>query len=374
LVTLPVEIINLPARLDNAVRELAGSDIIALDTESNSRHHYPEQLCLIQIASRSKVYIIDTIILQDLNPLRSILTDVSIKKIIHTADYDVRCLDRRSGLHVRNLADPSIAARFTGSVRFGLAALTKDVLGITIDKNESIQRGDWGRRPLSSEALVYAADDVRHLIALQELLDKRLIKLGRETWVAEEYSRIEEICYTAPNLETAFLSIKGSGDLNGRELAVLQCLVLFREKEARKLHRPPFYILGDETLVFLATHPTAELKEVPGFKQSGLIRFEHELREVIYKGLNAPPVHPPPRVKYERPGDEEVRRLRRLKEWRTAIGAGLSLDPSLVWPLPSLERLAKAPDTFDIETTSDKIRRWQLDVVASSLRTCLESL
>ncbi|MFC1934058.1 ribonuclease D, partial [Chloroflexota bacterium] len=53
--------VNRPAQLSASVRELVDSHIIALDTESNSFHHYPEQLCLIQIASRHKVYIIDTI-------------------------------------------------------------------------------------------------------------------------------------------------------------------------------------------------------------------------------------------------------------------------------------------------------------------------
>jgi len=54
---LAVEIVSRPAQLVVAARGLAGSHAIALDTESNSRHHYPEQLCLIQIASRHKVWL-----------------------------------------------------------------------------------------------------------------------------------------------------------------------------------------------------------------------------------------------------------------------------------------------------------------------------
>ncbi len=163
---LPVEIVSRPAQLDVAIRELVGSHAIALDTESNSFHHYPEQLCLIQIASRHKVYIIDTISLNDLAPLRDVLADVSIKKVVHAADNDIRSLDRHCGLHIHNLFDTSIAARFTGITQFGLAALTRDLLGITINKSKRLQRNDWGRRPLSTEALEYAATDVRYLIAL----------------------------------------------------------------------------------------------------------------------------------------------------------------------------------------------------------------
>ena len=117
----PVEIVSRLAQLGAVARELVGSHAIALDTESNSFHHYPEQLCLIQIASRHNVYVIDTMSLYDLTPLGDVLSNTSITKIIHGADYDIRSLDRHYGLHIHNLFDTSIAARFAGITQFGLA-------------------------------------------------------------------------------------------------------------------------------------------------------------------------------------------------------------------------------------------------------------
>ncbi|MFC1990584.1 ribonuclease D [Chloroflexota bacterium] len=371
---LPVEIVSLPAQLGVAVRELVGSHIIALDTESNSFYHYPEQLCLIQIASRHKVYIIDTISLFDLAPLGDVLADVSITKVVHAADYDIRSLDRHCGLHIHNLFDTSIAARFTGVTQFGLAALTRDLLGITINKSKRLQRADWGRRPLSTEVLEYAATDVRHLLALRETLGQRLRTMGRAAWVAEECARTEEIRYTASNLETAYLSVKGVKDLNGRGLAVLQSLFRFREEEARRQHRPPFFVLPDATLIFLATSPDVALSEVPGLGQTGLKRFGQGLQQALRNGITAPPIHRPHPIKAVRSSEEQSRRLSRLKEWRTSLGSSLSLDPSLLWPLTSLERLARAPDTLSVELTTDNIRHWQRDVIASSLQACLKSL
>jgi len=217
-----------------------------------------------------------------------------------------------------------------------LAALTRDLLGITINKSKRLQRADWGRRPLSAEALEYAATDVRHLLTMQKTLGKRLQALGRTAWVTEECARIEEVRYTAPNLETAYLSVKGAKDLDGHGLAVLQSLFLFREKEARRRQRPPFMVLPGATLIFLAINPEANLS-----------------------------------IKAIRASKEQAQRLIRLKEWRTSLGSSLSLDPSLLWPLTSLERLAKEPDTLSVELTSDEIRHWQRDVVASSLQACL---
>ena len=371
---LPVEIVSQSAQLDVAVQGMAGSRAIALDTESNSFHHYPEQLCLIQIATRHKVHIIDTISLKELAPLKEVLVDDSIKKVVHGADYDIRSLDRHYGFRIRNLYDTNIAARFAGITQFGLAALIEDLLGLTIPKSTRLQRADWGRRPLSAEALDYAAADVRHLFALRETLDQRLQALGRTAWVAEECARLEEVRYAAPGLETAYLSVKGVKDLDGRGLAILRSLFLFREEEARRQHRPPFYVIPDAALISLATSPPATLSKVPGFGQAGLQRFGPGLQQALREGLAARPIHRPPPVAAERLSHEQIQRLTRLKAWRVSLGANLTLDPPLLWPTASLERLAKAPDTLSVELTSADIRRWQRDHFASALRAYLESL
>jgi len=245
------------------------------------------------------------------------------------------------------------------------------LLGIAINKSKRLQRADWGRRPLSAEALEYAATDVRHLLTMQKTLGQRLQALERTAWVSEECTRIEEVRYTAPNLETAYLSVKGAKYLDGHGLAVLQSLFLFREKEARRQQRPPFMVLPSATLIFLAINPETDLAEVPGLGQSGLKRFGQGLRQALHTGKTAPPIRRPRLIRAIRASKEQAQCLIRLKEWRTSLGFRLSLDPSLLWPLTSLERLAKEPDTLSVELTSDEIRHWQRDVVASSLQACL---
>jgi ribonuclease D len=76
----------------------------------------------------------------------------------------------------------------------------------------------------------------------------------------------------------------------------------------------------------------------------------------------------------ERVTQEQTQRLSHLKAWRASLSSTLSLDPSLLWPTASLERLAKAPGTIDVELISTNIRRWQRDHFASSLHAYLESL
>lgn len=371
---LPVEIISQSGQLDAVVQEIVDSRAIALDTESNSRHRYPEQLCLIQIATLHKVYIIDTILMREIPFLKNILSDVSITKVIHGADYDIRSLDRHYGFHVRNIFDTAIAARFTGITKFGLAALIEDLLSTTIKKSKRLQQADWGRRPLTTEALEYAATDVRHLLALRAILNKRLQALERTAWVAEECSRLEKVRYIAPDLETAYLSVRGANKLDGSNLAILKTLFLFRDKEALSQHRPPYYIVPDATLIYLATNPTADLSKIPGLGQTGLKRFGRGLQQAIKNGLAAPPIHRTSPITTEYMSEDKLQRLKRLKAWRTSISTSLSLDPSLLWPTVSLDRLSKNPGTFNVELPSSDIRRWQRDRFASSLSILLESL
>jgi ribonuclease D len=364
------ELISRSDRLDIAVREIMGSAAIALDTESNSRHHYPEQLCLIQIAVDAKIYLIDSILLEELAPLKPVLENNAVQKVIHGADYDIRCLDRHLGFRVRNLYDTSIAARFAGITEFGLAALLKNHLGVEIVKSERLQQSDWGLRPLSARAIEYAAADVQYLIALRDMLDQRIRNLGRAAWVAEECSRLAEVRYTPPDLSTAYLSVKGAHQLDGQSLAVLRSLFLFREGEALRQGRPPFFVIPDYALITLAANPTANLSQVSGLVAVGLQRFGPGLRQALHDGQATPPI-PIPRRIFDRLNHEQTARLHRLKAWRLALGAQLSLDPSLLWPAASLERLAKAPGAFNTEILSDSIRHWQRDQFASSLRDSL---
>jgi ribonuclease D len=369
---VPFEFIDNVSKLELAVRDIASETVIALDTESNSRHHYPEQLCLVQIATRRRIYILDALTIADLLPLQKILADSNIQKVIHGADYDLRCFDRHYSFRIHNLYDTSVAARFAGITEFGLAALLKNLLGIVIPKNEQIQQADWGRRPLSAVALDYAAGDVLYLIALHEKLDRRLRELNREHWVAEECARLEEVRYNPPDLQTAFLSVKGSHTLDGRGLAVLRSLVQFREEESIRQGRPPFFVIPDFALIALAADPEADLNQVAGLGAIGLKRFGSSLRSALQAGRLAPPVDRPQPVFY-RLNQPQSQRLTGLKSWRAGHGLRLQLDPSLLWPTLGLERLARQPSDLDSEISSDLIRSWQREQFAASLRSHLNA-
>ena len=369
--SIPVEMLSNSRQVSALRRILSQERYIAIDTESNSRHRYPESVCLIQLATHKKVYLIDTLAVEDMKPIGEVLADESVVKVIHGADYDIRSLDRQWGFRVRNLFDSSVAARFVGIERYALSALIEDLLGIHIPKDARIQKSDWSHRPLDQEALDYAATDVWYLLSIWRALDSRLRSLGRNRWVSEECSRLEEIRYVAPDPETSFLLVKGSHMLDGKQKAILRRLFMFRESEARRRNRPPYYVLPHETLVHLASDPTADLTQLPSLRRQVDTRFGRLLRATLREGLADPPITSPTRYKIQPVTPIEIERLQRLKKWRIDKGGYLSIDASLVWPMASLERLAKAPHVLDVELESPEVRQWQREQFAESLSISL---
>ena len=360
--------------LEGAVSAMASAARIGVDTEADSRHRYPEKVCLVQLSDGARTYLVDTLAGLEYAPLGRLLADGRTEKVLHGADFDIRGLDRDFGFRFVRCYDTAIAARLAGFERLGLTALLEDLLGIGISKDRRLQRADWSRRPLEREAMEYASADVAHLAALRDALDGRLRALGRDGWAAEEFARLAETRYAAPDPETAYLATKGAHRLDGRGRAVLRALFAFREAEARRLNRPPGYVIPARALVFLAAHPGTDLSAAPELSIGAVRRYGAGIARAVRAGLRADPVARPrpPQPFRPRPTAAQSARLSRLKEWRAARGVELAVDPSVLWSMRSLERLAREPETFEREMASPEVRRWQRERFGGSLRACLE--
>lgn len=349
---------------------------LAIDTEANSMYAYRGRICLIQIGTADSVCLVDALSVYDLSILGTILADPSVTKILHGSDYDLRSFYREYGFKVAGLFDTETCARFLGVLSPNLAAVLRSFLGVEIPKSRRLQRSNWGLRPLSGEAIDYAAADVRHLIPLAGQLRRLLAAMGRLDWVREEFSRLEETGATVHEAtEPAFLRIKGSDRLSPRELAVLKELYEFRELEAERLDWPPYRVARNEALLYLAQQPSTPLEEAPDLSPQLVRRAGNKLRAAVQRGQRGPEVNRPPRpTRNHSPGREVQGRRQLLKQWRNDRGAALGLDPALLWPATSLERLAHRPDTWQselAETGAAEIRAWQRREFAPELAEVL---
>lgn len=345
---------------------LIGAGPLALDSESDSLHRYPEKLCLIQLSHGQRHVLIDPLAGVDLTPLGPVLNDVAVPKILHGADYDLRILHRDFGLTMRGLFDTMIAARLVGEPAFGLAALLERFVGVRLDKK--FQKADWSVRPLSPEMEAYALLDTRHLRALADILSARLRELGRESWAAEEFERLESVRFydDLARKADAFRRVKHSSRLAPRELAVLRELHALRESEAVRKGRPPYRIVRDEILLELSSNPVASAERVRSIRgmprplMSG--RMLAEVLAAIGRGLTLAEAELPARVesrRVKRPPAELEHKLRELSRRRDALAKQLGLEPSVLASRTALEEAQARLDAGAPLEGLDHLRRWQ---------------
>lgn len=348
--------------------EIASAPLVALDVEADGFHRYPERLSLIQVAlPDGTIAILDPLAVADLTELGQVLADPERVKVLHAASYDLRAFQKDLGFTMRGLYDTSIAAQFVGLERTGLAAVLQAVLGVELEKSKRLQRMDWSQRPLPEPALAYAADDVVYLLQLYRALLKQVADLGRTDWVAEECERLEVIRLEPPlSSQDACLQLKGARDLDDRGRAVLHALFVFREQEALRLGRPPYRVMGNETMLVLAGDPAQRLDDLPGIGRSYLGPRRRPLLAALSQGKQDPPLRWPRRESGSRWTGESRERLARLKAWRDEEAASLGLSAGLVWSARHLDQVAlhpgRDPLMLDLGRERDGapwVRRWQ---------------
>jgi len=358
----PVEILTTDAEVAVLAGQLTAETSVAVDLEADSLHNYREKICLMQISTRQRTVLVDTLAATDLQSLQEVFANPAIRKIFHAADYDLRSLKRDFDLNVRGLFDTMISAQLLGEERIGLADLLNKHFDIELDKK--YQKADWSQRPLPAEMIRYAAADTRHLHQLMDLFVERLEALGRMSWVAEECALLEEVRF-ALNGGPLCLRFKGAGTLSSRELGVLECLLQWREGEGARLDRPVYKILGNKVLLELARRMPQEKKDlhnIEGLPPRLIERFGRVLLAAVAKGRNIPgeelPLFPRLPRKERDPARED--RFKLLKKWREQEARKYALDPGVLINNFALDALALANPQSRAEL--DKVaglKRWQ---------------
>ena len=353
------------------VEFLEKEKIVAVDLEADGLHNYPEKICLFQFAANNKNFIVEPEALGNGDELRVFLANDKIEKIFHSCDYDVRSLRRDYNARINGLFDSSIAAKFLGASKLGLGNVLLQFRGIEIDKCKKLQKMNWSERPLPENALQYAADDVAYLIELRNFLHHNLKRADRLSWAEEEFKRMETIKFNKPDPpELSFLNIKGCGNLDPKQLAILRELHVLRDKLALENDRPPFKIIGSGSLIEIALYPEKKFSEIKGMGHRLIEKFEKKFREAVKRGLEAEPVKRLRQQRQPRWSNFSGQTFKSLKIWRISKGSELKLAPSLIWPMQSLEKMALHKSELKNELFGDDcsiVRKWQREQFAEEI-------
>ena len=317
---------------------------IAVDTEADSLHSYPEKLCLLQISIPGRDELVDTLADFDLQPLWDLLKPREL--LLHGADYDLRLFSKHHGFVPGKIFDTMIAARLLGVEQFGLANLVKQFLDIALEKGP--QKSDWSRRPLTPRMEEYARNDTRHLQPLVELLRTELKSKGRMAWQEESCARlIEDNSNVPPQDPERVWRIKYSSKLSRPGLAVLREIWQWREDEATRADKPPFYIIKHETLVAIADaagHGKHFDRLIPHRYSQ---RRRRALFDAVKRGQNCPPDQRPEplRSRGYRASEKEKSDCDRLKKVRDRKAEELGIDATLIASKDTLESLTRIDNT-----------------------------
>ncbi len=335
-----------PKELTEAVREIENSPQLAIDIESDSFYAYRERVCLIQISSSSKDYIIDPLAIQDLSLLGKIFSNPATEKIFHAGEYDVLCLKRDYQFEFKNLFDTMIAARFLGEKELGLKAAISRHFQVDLCKKH--QRADWGKRPLSDEQLRYAQLDTHFLISLSDIQKKSLLERGRLEDAKEASENLSTLqAQTRPFDAEGYRKIRGSRDLAPESRGILKELYLCREEIARVKNKARFRIMNDELLLQIAkTCPkdVSELSQIKGMTPYLLQAFGRHILDCVSRGEKSPeaPVGLVDKTRSRRAPPEEINLFERLRLWRKAQGETEGLDPAAILSTEQLKDIAHA--------------------------------
>jgi ribonuclease D len=330
-------VIDTDEKLAAFLPRLAAATWIALDTEADSLHAYPEKLCLIQVSIEGTDQLLDPLSGIQLAPVFETFSQHEL--ILHGADYDLRLLRRDCAFVPTTIFDTMLASRLLGCRQFGLVNLVSHYLGVTLEKGP--QKANWARRPLTERMETYARNDTRYLKPLADILSAELKAKGRLGWHQQSCAQLIADCavLSSPDPDTVW-RVKGSHHLPPLAMAVLREIWRWREAEAVASNKPPFFILPPEVMVNLASGAAAG-RDLEGlFPRYLTPRRRKGIAKAAAAGLAVRHPPAPLRRKGRRLNEAEKRRLIDLERRRNKRAEELGLDPTLIASRATLVGLA----------------------------------
>jgi len=354
--------------------ELSDVDEVAIDMEADSYYSYREKVCLIQVSAKGKDWLVDPLAGFSLDRFGELLADPTKCKLFHDGEYDVLLFQRQYGFTMENLYDTRAAEATLGSETPGLGAVLSERFGIELDK--SLQRSDWGKRPLTDEQIAYARLDTRFLSELRRAQAPELERRGLMPVLDGECRRVEAIRASWPEFNPeGWAKLKGARALEPRERRAARELFILRDEIARGRDQACFRVFGNQAVIEMSrAQPRSEkeLAEIPGVSWGIVRRIGKEILDRLDDADEMEPITempPKPRKEGEVVLDDAGSELQdRIKSWRREEASRAGYDASLVlhrlaMGRIALERSSSAASVAEVEG----VQAWQAEVHGEAL-------
>jgi ribonuclease D len=363
--------------LETLCKQLRSSRRLGLDTEFVGEDSFVPKLELIQVAAQDIAAVIDFPAVQahgSLDPFWELICDPQVEKIVHAGRQDLDLFAVHAGQIPKPFFDTQIAAAMLGfGAQVAYANLVQRIHGTKLAKAHTFT--NWSARPLSSDQISYAAEDVQFLLPLHTHLQKRLQALGRTDWVREEFSRLETaVAEKSKDPLDRYQRIRGWDSLKPRQAAILRDLAAWREAEARRRNLPRGRVMRDEVLLQLARHPpvsTEELRRIRGLHGSEVDRNGEQLITIITASMALPPSAWPQVPRDRKPEPESIGLVELLQAVLKARAAEAEIAPTLLATSADLQALVEAREkrrSLDLPL----LRGWRRQLVGDLLMQILD--
>lgn len=374
------ELLATNAELREFARLATARGRIALDTEFVGEGKYQSLLCLVQVAvylddagadDEPWILLIDPLDHSiDPGPLAAVIADPNVELILHAARQDVALLRRTWQTEVTNVFDTQVAAAFAGlRAQIGYEALLRGLLGVKLHKSASFTK--WDRRPLTTEQLSYAREDVLHLEQAAAQLQEQLLDQGRLDWALQECAPLAAAT-DERNVDTLFERLPKIGGQDPVTRAVARELVVWRESTASAGDRPAQQVLGDQPLVELAKRRPGsvdDLRQIRGLGEANGRRRADSLLEAVAAGLERDPIARRAIVQLDtRPEDVAVIALCEALLRTRAAAAGLAYE---LFATRNELQLLVSGHRAGVEPDVRVLTGWRRDVIGSELLALL---
>uniref|UniRef100_A0A2M4BBY9 Exosome complex component 10 homolog n=1 Tax=Anopheles marajoara TaxID=58244 RepID=A0A2M4BBY9_9DIPT len=315
LETTELVFIDRESQLSALLRDLKAAPQIAIDLEHHSYRTFQGFTCLMQLSTRTKDYIVDTLALRDeLHVLNEVFTDPRKLKVLHGAISDIEWLQRDLGLYLVNMFDTGEAARVLQFSRIGLQFLLKHYCNIETDK--AYQLADWRMRPLPPAFIEYARKDTHYLLYIYDRIRNDLLEKGGDSLLQTVYDKSTFLCkqrYQKPIVnEDSIMNIyrRSRYVFDYRQMYALREILYWRDKIARQEDESPGYVLPQHMALDIASKLPREMQgilacctPVPSLVRQNL----HALHQIMQKARELPPVATSQTVTVEQRADNRYK-------------------------------------------------------------------
>lgn len=158
-----IEVINSCEQLENAMKKIQLTPFVGFDSEQKPTFKKGQSnngVCLIQLATKEKCYLIQIKQIKNLKPLIDFLEDEKIVKIGTGLKGDNVALFKQFNLRVKSMIDlEDIFKKLSSKNQLGAKKAASIILNKKLQKSKNMSKSNWENEKLTDGQIKYASED-----------------------------------------------------------------------------------------------------------------------------------------------------------------------------------------------------------------------